>query len=50
MGKTFLQLKLTVDQGGGAGRDLFLELSLEQFYSFMAQMEKARAYLDFVAA
>lgn len=51
VGKTFLQMKLTVDSGGGGpGRLVFMELSLEQFYHFMAQMEKAKAYLDFVAA
>ena len=43
-------MKLTVDQGSDQGRDIFMELSLEQFYHFMAQMEKAKAYLDFVSA
>jgi hypothetical protein len=51
VGKTFLQMRLSVDQGGsGPPRELHMELSLEQFYHFMAQMEKAKAYLDFVAA
>lgn len=49
VGKTYLQMKLTVDSGEG-GRLVFMELSLDQFYHFMAQMEKAKAYLDFVAA
>jgi hypothetical protein len=42
-------MRLTVDQDSGP-RDVHMELSLEQFYHFMAQMEKAKAYLDFVAA
>jgi hypothetical protein len=27
---------------------VFVELSLEQFYDFLGQMEKAKAYLDFL--
>jgi hypothetical protein len=45
-------MKLTIDKsgedGGGGTQDVFMELSLEQFYQFMAQMEKAKAYLDLV--
>jgi hypothetical protein len=28
----------------------FMEVSLEQFYNFMAQMEKAKAYVDYMTA
>lgn len=42
-------MKLTVDRGDKGLQDVFMELSLEQFYQFMVQMEKAKAYLDFVS-
>jgi DNA (cytosine-5)-methyltransferase 1 len=29
-------------------KELFLELSLDQFYQFLASMEKCKSYLDFV--
>lgn len=41
-------MKLTVDRGAGL-QNVYMELSLEQFYQFMVQMEKAKAYLDFVS-
>mmetsp|Transcript_9602 Transcript_9602/g.14450 ORF Transcript_9602/g.14450 Transcript_9602/m.14450 type:complete len:122 (-) Transcript_9602:189-554(-) len=50
VGRTFLQMKLTVDKGSKGPQDVYMELSLEQFYQFMAQMEKAKAYLDFVGS
>ena len=49
VGKTFLQLKLTLDEGG-IPKQVFMELSLEQFYQFLAQMENCKAYLDFVSS
>ena len=49
VGKTFLQLKLTLDEGGQPNH-VFMELSLEQFYQFLAQMENCKAYLDFVSS
>ena len=40
-------MKLKV--GGASGpQDIFVELSLEQFYQFLGQMEKAKAFLDYV--
>jgi len=43
-------MKLTVknDDEGGAGclKDIFMELSLDQFYAFLSQMEKCKAYFD----
>jgi COMM domain containing 7 len=41
-------MKLTIDRGEGL-QNVYMELSLEQFYQFMVQMEKAKAYLDFVS-
>jgi hypothetical protein len=50
VGKTFLQLKLTVDKADDGGlQEVFIELSLEQFYSFLASLEKAKSYVDFVS-
>jgi hypothetical protein len=47
VGKTFLQVKFKIGGANGA-QDIFLELSLEQFYQFLAQMEKAKAYVDYI--
>lgn len=30
--------------------NVYTEMTLDQFYSFMAQMEKAKAYMDFLSA
>ncbi len=53
VGAAFLQLKLTMDQGeseGGGTRDVFLELSVDQFYSFLSSMEQCKRFLDLVAS
>ena len=47
VGKTFLQIKLTVDRGTAGPKEIFMELSLDQFYQFLASMEKCRTYLDY---
>mmetsp|Transcript_30081 Transcript_30081/g.66574 ORF Transcript_30081/g.66574 Transcript_30081/m.66574 type:complete len:199 (-) Transcript_30081:41-637(-) len=44
VGKTYLQLKLTLSHGP----PVLLELTLDQFYQFLASMEKCKSYLDFV--
>jgi hypothetical protein len=48
VGKTFLQLKFTIDYGNEGLKDIFMELSLEQFFQFLAQMENCKQYLDFL--
>jgi len=50
-GTAFLQLKMTVDKGEGCGgpKDVFLELSVDQFYSFLSSMEQCKNFLDLVA-
>jgi hypothetical protein len=48
VGKTFLQLKLTLSNGSAGTQLVFMELSLDQFYQFLASMEKCKSYLDFV--
>lgn len=49
VGKTYLQLKLTIDDDASGAKDIFLELSLDQFYQFLASLEKCRTFLDFVS-
>ena len=50
VGKTFLQLKLTLERDAsaeGCCEVVFMELSLEQFYQFLASMEKCKAFIDY---
>jgi hypothetical protein len=50
VGKTFLQLKLVLEGSGGGGRrTVVMELTLDQFYQFLASMEKCKSYLDYVS-
>lgn len=49
VGATFLQLKLVLEQRNNAVRGtdtLNMELSLEQFYAFLGEMEKAYSALS----
>jgi len=46
-GSTFMQLKLVLDKGDGEKYFENVELTLPQFYEFLATMEKAKAQLDF---
>ena len=48
VGKTFLQLKLTLENVSGR-KVVVMELTLDQFYQFLASMEKCKAYLDYVS-
>ncbi len=62
IGKTYLQLKLTIRDEGNLSdtdsfvgkdnnlRELFFELTLEQFYQFLGQMEKCKSYIDVISA
>jgi hypothetical protein len=47
VGASFLQIKMTLDKGNTTTEDVHLELTLPQFYEFLAQMQKAKANLDF---
>lgn len=49
VGSTFLHLKLVIDKGGHR-EDVFVELTLPQFYEFLADMEKAKTCIDFLSA
>eukprot|EP01132_Coremiostelium_polycephalum_P010083 gene10083-12368_t len=46
-GSTFLQLKLVLDKGNDSKEDVHMELTLEQFYQFLKEMEKAKASLEY---
>lgn len=46
VGNSFLQLKLVVNKGNDVMEDIYMELSLPQFYTFLHEMEKAKANLD----
>ena len=48
VGNSFLQLKLVVNKGGKK-EDLYMELTLPQFYSFLHEMEKARTALEYLS-
>ena len=50
VGATFLHLKLVIDRGNGRHEDVFMEMSLPQFFQFMADMEKAKTHLDFLSS
>jgi hypothetical protein len=46
VGQTFLQLKLVIDRGSHH-EDVFMEMTLPQFYSFLHEMEKAKSTLEY---
>lgn len=48
LGSTFLQVKLVLDKGYTT-EEVHMELSLSQFYSFLHEMEKAKATLDYLS-
>eukprot|EP00730_Choanoeca_flexa_P016657 TRINITY_DN7922_c0_g1_i1.p1 TRINITY_DN7922_c0_g1~~TRINITY_DN7922_c0_g1_i1.p1 ORF type:complete len:199 (+),score=45.52 TRINITY_DN7922_c0_g1_i1:42-638(+) len=47
-GSTFLQLKLTLNKGHG-NEDIYLELTLPQFYEFLKAMEAAKSSLEYLS-
>lgn len=49
VGKTYLQLKLTLDHDLEGRKIVFLELTLDQFYQFLASLEKCRTFIDYVS-
>ena len=50
IGKTFLQMRLTLlDKTTENVRNVFLELSLEQFYHFLAQLEGCKTAIDILS-
>ena len=49
VGKTFLQLKLTIRQENNELKDVFMEMTIEQFYHFLSEMEKCKSYIDLMS-
>ena len=50
--KTFYdkEHELVLDKGNNVREDVFMELTLPQFYQFLAQMESAKQHLDFLSS
>lgn len=47
VGKSYLQLKLVLSSSPGEkNREVFVELSMDQFYKFLASLEKCKALVD----
>lgn len=49
IGTTFLQLKLVISKGSST-EDVYMELTLPQFYDFLAQLEKVNSLVDLMKA
>lgn len=50
IGETFLQLKLVLDGGSGARRNVYMELTLPQFYRLYAELQRAQTIVDYLAS
>ena len=50
IGSPAVQLSLVLDVGGGTHSTVVVELTLPQFYDFLADMEKAQAYVQTLSA
>lgn len=48
VGNTFLQLKLIINKAG-QHQDVYMELTLPQFYDFLHEMEKVRNHLEYLS-
>lgn len=48
VGTSYLHLKLTVEDSEKKLKHVYLEMTLPQFYSFLHELEKAKASLDFL--
>lgn len=49
VGTTYLHLKLVLDTGCGHTKNVYLEMSLPQFYAFLHELEKAKGSLDYIS-
>jgi len=47
VGSTFVQLKLVLDKGNSTKENVYMELTLPQFYQFVHEMEQAKAHLEY---
>lgn len=50
IGKTYLQVKMKVSSGDKGVNDIFFELTLEQFYTFLAELENCKSFLEVVSS
>lgn len=50
VGSAFLQLKMTLDTGDNTTQDEYLELSIDQFFSFLSSLEQCKKFLDLVSS
>jgi COMM domain containing 7 len=50
VGKTYVQLKLVIDQAGDGPRTHFVELSVDQFYQFLGALESCKQHLDYISS
>lgn len=48
IGSTFLQIKFVIDNGGVL-ENKSVELTLPQFYDFLAEMEKAKTFVEYLS-
>ncbi|KAJ1528317.1 hypothetical protein ONE63_006738 [Megalurothrips usitatus] len=48
VGTSYLHLKITVENSEKQYKNVYLEMTLPQFYSFLHELEKAKASLDFL--
>ena len=49
VGTAFLQLKMSLDVGEGNTQDEYMELSIDQFFSFLSSMEQCKKFLDMMS-
>lgn len=47
-GSAFVQAKLLVDAGNGRLASQHVEMSVPMFYDLLAQLEKAKSYVDYL--
>ena len=50
VGRTYLQVKMTLLSIDKTVRDVFFELSVEQFYTFLAELENCKSILEVISS
>jgi hypothetical protein len=50
VGETFLQLRLVLATGSGGRENVYMELTLPQFFELYAELQRARTILDFLSS
>jgi hypothetical protein len=49
VGQTYLHLKILIKTVQGHYKNILVELTVDQFYQFLAQMESCKSYLDLLS-